>query len=235
MRTTSPETLMILKNLGVSVRGNYNIEDEYDPEALVIKSLKLYWTDNSSFFLVLKSLRTNLGHLININRLIKLVEVSQISNDELCLLIAICNILEKEIDRNFSLVQKKIYKKSMILYSPPERETDPYLIKENGLEESLIKFNVKVRKFYDESEKKLTSFENLLKVNPWLKFRTVIGSNTRSDVLYLISRNFDANQSTIAKKAYCTKQSVNLIISHLNNLKINNLLDLRKTDVVERK
>jgi hypothetical protein len=226
MRSSNPETIMILKNLGVSVKGKSSM-DIFDPEALILKSLRFYWTDNSSFFLVLKTLRSRIGHLININRLIKLTQVSPITNDELCLLIAISTILAKEIDNKFLLVKNKLYKKNLMLTNPPLSETDPYLIEEYGLEESLLSFGSRVRKFYDESEKKINSFEQILKINSWLKYRVVIGPNTRSDVLYLFSRNLEEKQSVIARKAMCTRQAVSVIFEGLNKIKITDILDLR--------
>lgn len=226
MRIENPETIMILKNLGISVKGKSSV-DVFDPEVLILKALRLYWTDNSSFFLVLKSLRTKIGRLINVHRLIKLSENSAITNDELCLLIAVSDILSKEIDNKFSLVKNKLYKKNLKMTNPPTSEIDSYLIDEFGLEDSLISFGVKVRKFYDESEKKINSFHQILKTNNWLKYRVVIGPNTRSDVLYLISKNLNEKQSTIARKAGCTRQAVSVILEGLKTLNLSDVLDLR--------
>src|SRR5690606_9828344 len=156
-----------------------------------------------AFFLVLKSLRINIGYLININRLIKLTQISAIKNDELCLLIAICDLLAKEVDFNFSQIRKKLYKKNLKMLEPPKSETDDYLIKKWGSETSLEDFGVKVRKFYDESEKKLMSFKKLCEFNPWLKYRAIIGPNTRADVLYLKATNQNQSTALVAAKAFC--------------------------------
>lgn len=226
MRESSQEQIMLLQNLGVSVRGSYQVENVLDPEVLFLRFLKLYWSDNSSFFLILKSLRHRIGHLININRLIKLAEVTQISNDEKCLLIAVCEILSKDVEPNFVQVYKKLYNKNLNMSDPPKTEVDKFLISEYGVEESLLKFNVKVRKFYNESEKKLLTYDAIFKINPWLKYRAVIGPNTRADVLYLFFKKVGMNYSQIAKKALCSRQAVHKICSKLEVSSFEKLLNL---------
>ena len=77
-----------------SLGANYHHEGEVsledlDPEKVLLRSLKYYWTHNDVFFMLLDLLKFRIGPLIHVDRLIKFAQSVFVSNDELLLLIVV--------------------------------------------------------------------------------------------------------------------------------------------------
>jgi len=209
MRKTNPDTERMMKALGCAIRSECKVSFlDCDPEKQLLKSLKYYWQNNSVFFLVYTSLVNRIYPYIHVDRLVKLAKNSLLSNDELCLLIAVCNNLSEK-DRRFKMVMNKLYRSKLKMESPPENESDKYLISEWGEELSLKKFGVSVRSFYIEKNAKLFSLKTTFELNPWLKYRALFGSNTRADAAYIILNSVnDIHASEVSRIISSTRQAV---------------------------
>ena len=178
-RYYSDEVVKKLASLGCAF--NIPLPKPVDPEKFVIESLRFYWKYNDIFFMMYSLLKKRIGHLIHVERLVSLAQVSSISLDEKILLIALCNKLVEQGDRRFKLVERKLYKKGLKMNHPPTKELLPHLIKKWGVETSLLPFGVNVRSFYEVDEKKFFSLEKICQNNKWIKIRAIVGPNYRID------------------------------------------------------
>lgn len=219
MRKTNAELERTLLSLGCAVRSNQKLSLlDSDPEKQVLKSLRYYWSDNAAFFLIYTSLINNIYTYIHVDRLIKVTKDSSITDDELCLLIAICDNISQK-DHRFLAVRKKLYKPNLKMESPPKAEQAKYLIKDYGKEESLVSFGASVRKFAFEKASKLNSLPEILKINKWIKFRALFGANVRSDAAYVIfNSKTQPTKSEVARLTKATKQAVGKYYNDLSLL-----------------
>lgn len=208
-RYHSDEAVNLMVSLGAAFRATGK-DYSLDPESSILKSLRFYWEYNTVFFMVLACLRHRISHLIHVDRLIKLAKQSQLPDEQLILLMAICESLGPT-DHRFFQVKKKLYEPHMKFTNIPEDEADPFFIESQGLEPSLKPFKVTVRKFYEEPEKKLFKLEKTLTLNQWLKFRALFGPNYRADIIYLLVSQRAQNPTQAAKLAQCSRQAAHVI------------------------
>ena len=202
------------------------LKNPVDPEKLILESLRFYWDYNDIFFMIYSLLKKRISHLIHVERLVNLAQASFMSSDEKVLLIALCDKLAENGDRRFKLVEKKLCKnkKELKMNSPPKNECSSYLIKKWGKETSLLPFGVKVRSFYEISEKKFFSLEKICKNNAWMKLRILIGPNYRADILYFKGSGLAKTAYQAGKLAGCNISTATRIwktlqpIPHLNKL-----------------
>ena len=193
--------------LGVRYNGVNKVSfEDLDPEMTILKSLKYYWTQNDVFFLMLSALRFRVAPLIHVKRLVELAKLGFLSNDETVLLIAIANQLVEGGDLRFKLVKDKLYKKNMTMNELPRVHANPEFVKIHGLEESLLEFGVKVRKFVI-GEKKLSSMKQIFERNGWLKLRALIGANFKADVMYVKCSGQAKTAYQVAKIVGCGRSN----------------------------
>lgn len=209
MRTSSLETEKLLLSLGCAIRAEHELlPTECDPEKQILKSLKYYWTNNSIFFLIYTSLYERLFPYVHVDRLVKIAKNSILTNDEICLLTAICHNLSKK-DQRFKSAVKKLSINLTKMNEPPKKELDKFLIKKWGEEPYLKRLGVSVRLFPLKKLSKLAPLKEVFEVNPWLKYRALFGSNTRSDCVFIIHNNTEElSASEVARRAYATRQAV---------------------------
>ncbi len=209
MRTSSPDIEKMMIALGCGIRAEHELTPpESDPEKQLLKSLKFYWQNSSIFFLVYSSLIKRLYPYIHVDRLVKLGQKSIISNDEKCLLIAICMNLSKK-DHRYKLAVKKLYSNNLKMNHPPENELDKFLVNEWGEEPSLKTFGVSARNFIVAKDGKLAPLESTFKSNTWIKFRALFGSNNRADCAFIMYSSIeDLTASEVARQIYSSRQAV---------------------------
>jgi hypothetical protein len=66
---------------------------------------------------------------------------------------------------------------------------DSYLIEKHGLDPVLGRISIRSYLIEGADAKKNLTLKQVLKLNPWLQFRALVGSNYRADVLYLKTLN----------------------------------------------
>ena len=209
-RYHSDEIISKLSSLGCA----FNVKPPLvstDPERCIIESLRFYWEYNNIFFMIYSLLENRISHLIHIERLVSLAKNAYIKPDEKILLIALCNKLAEKGDHRFELISKKFYKKGLKMNNPPKNECSAHLIKIWGMEPSLLFFGVKVRSFYKVNEKKFFTLKEICERNGWLKLRAMVGSNYRSDILYLKSTGIAKTAYQAAKIAGCNTSTATRI------------------------
>ena len=216
MRTSSFEIEKMMLALGCGIRSEETLTpQDCDPEKQILRALKFYWTNSSIFFLVYSSLIKRVYPYIHVDRLVKLTQNSIISNDEKCLLVAICIKLAKK-DNRFKTAVKKLTSDGLTMQNPPSNELDKFLIKEWGEEETLTGFGVSVRSFMIAKNGKLSPLEEVFRLNMWLKFRALFGPNTRADCAFIIYSSIEElTVSEVARRAYSSRQAVT---SHYKDL-----------------
>lgn len=224
MRKASPEIERMMIALGCDIRSEIKLNLlDCDPEKQLLNSLKYYWINNSIFFLIYTSLVNMLYQYIHVDRLVKLAKSSHLTNDELCLLVAICDNLSSK-DIRFKVATQKLRTEDLKMEYPPEKETDEFLIKRWGEEKSLRKLGAKVRSFYIEKSSKIQSLEKLLSNNPWIKYRALFGSNTRADAAYIILNSpKEITASEVSRLINCTRQTVGHHYKDLSVIRRENL------------
>lgn len=209
MRTSSPEIEKTLIALGCGIRSEHSLDhQDCDPEKQILKALKFYWQNSSIFFLIYSSLVKRIYPYIHVDRLVKLAQNSIISNDEKCLLIAICKNISIK-DNRFKTAVKKLNKDNLTMVNPPANEQDPFLIKEWGEESALKELGVSTRAFMISKDAKLSPIEEVFRVNAWIKFRALFGPNTRADCAFVLYSSLEElSASEVARRIYSSRQAV---------------------------
>lgn len=216
MRSSNLEIEKMMLALGCGLRINHQLSpSDCDPEKQLLKSLKFYWENNSIFFLVYTSVFKRLHPYIHVDRLVKIASASMLSNDEMCLLAAICYNLSIK-DQRFKVAHKKISRNLTKMEAPPKNETDKFLLKEWGVEESLKSYGVLARTFPLKQDGKLQPLKEIFKSNMWIKYRALFGSNTRADCAFVINTSNEVpSASEVARIIYSSRQAVSNYYSDL--------------------
>ncbi len=175
-----------------------------DPEVAIIEMLKDYWDFKDHFFMLYSLLKHRLHDLIHVEKLVANALEANLPQDQIILLIALSNKMVELGDRRFALVGKKFHKNGMQMQNPPNRETDSYLIKNWGIEKTLVPYGAKVRSFYEEEPKKMYVLKRILSEHPWLRLRALIGANYRADIVYLRSNGNVETAYQAAKLTGCS-------------------------------
>lgn len=156
-----------------------------DLEKTILQSLKYYWISNDVIFMIYGLLKHRLWRLVHVERLIILAKKEKLTDDELVVLLALSEKLIEDGDKRYEAVIRKLKRKNLKMSSPPKNEIDSYLIERWGLDTHLEKYDVNVRSWSAESEKKFLTMKGIFKINPWLALRALVGPNNRADILYL--------------------------------------------------
>ncbi len=209
-RYHSDEIIEKLTSLGCAFNFKKVIEP-VDPEKFILESLRFYWEYNDIFFMTYSLLKHRLSSLIHVERLISLAQNSFLTSDELVLLIALCEKFVEMGDHRYKLAFKKLHKPRLKMTNPPKSECHASLIKQWGAEPALLHFGVKTRAFYEVPPKKFFTLERILKNHSWLKLRAMIGSNYRSDIIYLKSSENARTAYQAAKIAGCNTSTATRI------------------------
>jgi len=217
--TASDELINGLKSLGCSFKGTKGALKSYDPEQVILDTLKFYWESNTLFFMLYSLLKTGrITHLINTSRLLKLALKNKIANDELVLLIALSDELSDLGFDNFKFISNKYKKTKLKMKTPPKTEGDSFLIKEWGENTYLKRLDVSVRKFYVEKSGKFLQKNKIIKENTWLSLRSLIGVNYRADIAYLKFSGLVSTAYQAHTKLGCTINSAYTIWNSLEEL-----------------
>ncbi len=156
-----------------------------DLEKTILQCLKYYWVSNDVIFMLYGLLKHRLGNLVHIERLIILAKKEKLIDDELVVLLALSEKLMEAGDKRYEAVIRKLKRKNLKMSSPPKSEKDSYLIERWGLDTILEKYDVNVRLWSAEPEKKFLTMKGIFKINPWLALRALVGPNNRADIIYL--------------------------------------------------
>lgn len=223
--TASDDLINGLRSLGCSFKGSKGALKSYDPEQVILDTLKFYWESNTLFFMLYSLLKTDrITHLINTSRLLKLALKNKTTNDELVLLIALSDELTDSGFNNFKFISDKYRKTKLKMKNPPKNEEDDFLIKEWGKSTYLKRFGVNVRKFYLEKPSKFLPKNKIIKENTWLSLRSLIGVNYRADIAYLKFSGLVSTAYQAHIKLGCTINSAYTIWKSLEELEEHNII-----------
>jgi hypothetical protein len=175
-----------------------------DPEATLIQMLHFFYEDRKLFRMTLLWL-TNVSQFIHVERLHKFC------NDLDPKLIPIMGALSKKMilfgDRRFRLIYEEMKKMNPTQTEVPEGYADPFLISKYGEDTELKEFGIVVAKFEPEDSKKVLDLPNILKLNPWLKLRALIGANFRADLIWCLTQKAVQNPNQAAKALGCSRET----------------------------
>ncbi|MGE3682721.1 MAG: hypothetical protein AB7G93_13430 [Bdellovibrionales bacterium] len=194
-----------LKSLGCAFGIEFPSEAA-DLEKTILECLPYYWRYNDFFFMCFSALKLQLHSLVNVDRLVSLAEKASLTNDELCLLLAVSQRMVDLNDLRFEQVIENFRKSGLRVKTIPRDEDDPHLISQWGVEKSLEPYGVRVRAFYEEAQKKFYVLDGILKNNEWLRIRSKIGANFKADVAYFKISGKATSATEAARLAGCTLQ-----------------------------
>lgn len=177
-----------------------------DPEKTLLESLKFFWEDHELFIMVLGTLVHRIHQLVHIERLIKLAQ--DISDDHKLILMVICDKLVGAGDARFKIPIKKLKKRGRRLSRIPEFHKNNYLKKKWGLDPNFLKAHVEVPAYFNVEPKKFYALKEILKNNPWLKIRTLVGPNHRADLIYFKSSGLASSPSEAISLMTCSRSTV---------------------------
>lgn len=202
----SSEFKQKLEKLGCA----YNLESMAecpDLEETLVEGLKYYWDSNDLFFMLYGLLYHRIGNLVFVERLIKIIKEHNLSNDELILLhVLSLKLVNKGYD-DFKKVTEKITLKSKTLKTPPETESNSYMVERWGFDPEFKKFGAVVRTLPLEDKKKFYTLEKIFKKNKWLSIRSLVGANNRADILYLKTENIVTSANQAFPMLRCSKET----------------------------
>lgn len=196
----------LLLSLGVALYGTPT-DKAVDPEQAILELTGTFF-DDQKFFRLLLAWLGEAGDLVHVERLLNLSEDLPAANA-----LILCAIALKQVrngDRRWSVVAKRLRRASKNTaknLSVPEGYDSEYLISKRGLDPEFEKLGVRIALIEPEDRKKLPSLEGILKANPWLRFRALIGANFRADIAAIISAKMAQNPNQAAKIARCSRET----------------------------
>ena len=179
-----------LIRLGFSFNGKL-VEVHSDPEKTILSLCSLMFREPKAFKILITWAK-EVTPVLNVERLKSLYELYGESDSTLNLgLYILTSRLIESGDKRYQSLNHILFKilASDIATLPKEirRFDDDYLIESHGLDPALSRLNIRSYYLEGADEKKSLKLKQILKLNPWLRFRAIIGSNYRADVLYLKS------------------------------------------------
>lgn len=197
-----------------------------DLEETIIQGLRHYWESNDLFFMLYGLLFHRVGRFVFVERLVKMLKEYDLTNDELILLHVLSSKLVNIGYEDFKKVLEKVKLKTKTFKTPPESESNSYMVERWGFDPEFKKFGAVVRTLPLEDKKKFYSLDKIFKHNKWLSLRSVVGANNRADILYLKTEGLvtSANQAFPILKcsketAYRNWNSVESVIKLTLNIK----------------
>jgi len=214
-----------LIRLGFSLYGKPS-KHEPDLEKTIIKVCS-FFPDEIKIFKILISVVLELSSLVHVERLKSLVEdLDQYSDasirTKLGLLILSSRLIESG-DKRYLPLNRKIVQ-GLKNHSDKLKELlsdfeDPYLIQKQGLDQQLSLFGIKCARIEKSDSKKHLTRDLIVAQNHWLRFRVLIGSNYRADVLYLQSTGKYSTRYEIWKALGSSQETVYRICAELGSFK----------------
>lgn len=174
-----------------------------DPEMTIIHCLHLFWEKQDLFSMLLGVLYYKIHDLVHVERLYSLAK--GLSDNEKILLKVIAYKLVLSGDKRYNLLVNKLETKRKKLSHIPEEYSAPYLLKKWGYDKSFLHFKMKVPDCLLPPERKFYTKATILKKNPWLRLRTLIGPTYRADLVYLKSAQIVSTPVEAFKLLGCSR------------------------------
>jgi hypothetical protein len=176
-----------------------------DPEKAILDLLPALFEDRKVFRMLLAWLAV-VPELIHIERLKALSE--DLPGRSKLVLGAIALKVSKQ-DRRWRLLADFLQTsllQSRHQFTFPSELYDPFLTSKYGKDEEFNKFGIGIARLLPEDEKKILSLRGILRANPWLRIRALMGPNFRADVAYLCLSGVDG-PAEVARILGCSRDT----------------------------
>lgn len=188
-----------------------------DPEKTIIQCLEFFWLDKKFFTLLLGLVKYRLTPLVNEKRLIDLGQKLD-SNRRALLFVLMHKAHAHNNNPRARRIARAIWKKGLTLSTIPENYQNDFYISRKGVDKDFLRVKAKVAGFFDDQpEKKFQTSGQLYHSNPWLRLRALIGTDHRSDVLFLKASESQLSQREIVDRLGCHKSSVSRILASIKD------------------
>ena len=204
----------------------YGKSSKHDPDLeKTILRVCSFFPDEIKIYKILISVVLELSNLVHVERLKSLADCLDHHSDEsirtkLGLLI-LCERMIESGDKRFLSLNRNLVQSLKIHLSKLKEFLsdfeDPYLIQKQGLDQQLSELGLKCARIEKSDSKKHLTRDLILAQNRWLRFRVLIGSNYRADVLYLQSTGQYSTRYEIWKALGSSQETVYRICAELSS------------------
>jgi len=178
-----------------------------DPESTLLKALVFFYEDRKLFRMLLRWILV-IAPLIHVERLYKLAE--KLDSKFVPVLGALAKKIILNGDRRFKLIceyTKKRMETEKIVIQIPTGYSDSYLKSKYGEDLEFASFGINLAKIEPEDEKKILDLPQILKNHRWLRIRTLVGANFRSDLIFFLTSKAIENPNQAAKILGCSRET----------------------------
>jgi hypothetical protein len=193
-----------------------------DTENVIIEIIKLF-TEDQKLYRILLAWMDRFGDLIHVERLASQVDLLS-DYDKLILGVTALKRVNAG-DIRFKVIYEKILKqKNKINFNLSGQ--DNYLIEKHGIDLEFKAFGITTSKILPSENKKIMDRKWVLKINPWLRLRALLGSNFRADMTFIRLSHQAVNAYAAMKLLRCSKETSYRIWGSLEEAGVESLIQI---------
>ncbi len=193
-----------------------------DTENVIIEIIKLF-TEDQKLYRILLAWMDRFGDLIHVERLASQVDLLS-DYDKLILGVTALKRVNAG-DIRFKVIYEKILKqKNKINFNLSGQ--DNYLIEKHGIDLEFKAFGITTSKILPSENKKIMDRKWVLKINPWLRLRALLGSNFRADMTFIRLSHQAVNAYAAMKLLRCSKETSYRIWDSLEEAGVESLIQI---------
>jgi hypothetical protein len=193
-----------------------------DTENVIIAIIKLF-TEDQKLYRILLAWMDRFGDLIHVERLASQVDL--LSDYEKLILGVTALKRVNAGDIRFKVIYEKIRKQKLKLNFTISGQ-DSYLIEKHGIDLEFKAFGIVTSKILPAENKKLMDRKWVLKINPWLRLRALLGSNFRADMTFIRLSHQAVNAYVAMKLLRCSKETSYRIWGSLEEAGVETLIQI---------
>jgi hypothetical protein len=193
-----------------------------DTENVIIAIIKLF-TEDQKLYRILLAWMDRFGDLIHVERLASQVDL--LSDYEKLILGVTALKRVNAGDIRFKVIYEKIRKQKLKLNFTISGQ-DSYLIEKHGIDLEFKAFGIVTSKILPAENKKLMDRKWVLKINPWLRLRALLGSNFRADMTFIRLSHQAVNAYVAMKLLRCSKETSYRIWGSLEEAGVESLIQI---------
>ena len=188
-------------SLGIAF--NANASEAANPEETIIATIKSgeFPADRKMFSLMQLWLE-EFGDLVHVERLKG--QIKGLAPFELALMGGIASKCLKKGDTRWKTIVMEVHKKLGKHHPKFDHGDDETYLKIKGVDEDFAAFGVRVVPLVASDRKKLLRRDEIIKNNPWLKNRLLMGANLRADFITVFTLGLARNAYQAAKFLNCS-------------------------------
>lgn len=173
------------------------------PEETIVEGLNYFFEDKSILTMTVGVVEYRLHSLLNIEKLISLAKNSDPNSRVLIRYLSQRLVLQGHKRFQYILNELKSYKQDKI--EVPESYTKKRLLKLWGEDPAFKKLGYVAANFFNEKPGKFYELGMILKMNPWLRIRSVAGPTHKADICYLKATKQVRCPQDVVKRLQCQR------------------------------